>query len=85
VRPRPRPDRSGDGIRRERRPRSYGGRCAGRGTRGRRTTELAWLRIVTGVARTSKNAADVAMVGVAVATDADFSRRNTIHEAAVFR
>lgn len=36
--------------------------------RARRTTELAWPRIVTGVARMSKNAVDVAMVGVAVGT-----------------
>ena len=34
--------------------------------RARRTTELAWPRIVTGIARMSKNAVDVAMVGVAV-------------------
>lgn len=32
--------------------------------RARRTSELAWPRIVTGVARMSKSAADVAMVGV---------------------
>ena len=32
----------------------------------RRTTDLAWPRIVTGLARMSKNAVDVAMVGVAV-------------------
>jgi len=31
-----------------------------------RTTDLAWPRIVTGLARMSKNAADVAMVGVAL-------------------
>ncbi|SEW14696.1 MATE family efflux transporter [Natrinema salifodinae] len=35
-----------------------------------RTTELAWPRIVTGLARMSKNAVDVAMVGVAVGTAA---------------
>ncbi|MEF8814302.1 MAG: MATE family efflux transporter [Halovenus sp.] len=35
-----------------------------------RTTDLAWPRIVTGVARMSKNAVDVAMVGVAVGTSA---------------
>jgi putative MATE family efflux protein len=34
------------------------------------TTELAWPRIVTGIARMSKNAVDVAMVGVAVGTTA---------------
>ena len=34
--------------------------------RARRTTDLAWPRIVTGLARMSKNAVDVAMVGVAV-------------------
>ncbi len=34
--------------------------------RARRTVELAWPRIVTGLARMSKSAADVAMVGVAV-------------------
>ncbi|MFD1644150.1 MATE family efflux transporter [Haloarchaeobius litoreus] len=32
----------------------------------RRTTDLAWPRIVTGLARMSKSAVDVAMVGVAV-------------------
>jgi len=31
-----------------------------------RTTDLAWPRIVTGIARMSKNAADVAMVGLAL-------------------
>jgi len=35
-----------------------------------RTTDLAWPRIVTGIARMSKNAVDVAMVGVAVGTSA---------------
>ena len=39
-------------------------------TRARRTTELAWPRIVTGIARMSKNAVDVAMVGVAVGSSA---------------
>ncbi len=34
--------------------------------RARRTVDLAWPRIVTGLARMSKNAADVAMVGIAV-------------------
>lgn len=34
--------------------------------RARRTTDLAWPRIVTGLARMSKNAVDVAMVGIAV-------------------
>lgn len=34
--------------------------------RARRTVDLAWPRIVTGLARMSKSAADVAMVGVAV-------------------
>ncbi|UPV75263.1 MATE family efflux transporter [Halorussus limi] len=34
--------------------------------RVRRTTDLAWPRIVTGLARMSKNAVDVAMVGSAV-------------------
>ena len=34
--------------------------------RVRRTTDLAWPRILTGVARKSKTAADIAMVGVAV-------------------
>jgi len=35
-----------------------------------RTAELAWPRVVTGIARMSKNAVDVAMVGVAVGTTA---------------
>ncbi len=35
-----------------------------------RTTDLAWPRIVTGIARMSKNAVDVAMVGIAVGTSA---------------
>lgn len=34
--------------------------------RARRTAELAWPRIVTGLARMSKNAVDVAMVGTAI-------------------
>ncbi|EMA49929.1 MULTISPECIES: MATE family efflux transporter [Halococcus] len=34
--------------------------------RARRTTDLAWPRILTGIARMSKNAVDIAMVGVAV-------------------
>ncbi|GAB3031723.1 MATE family efflux transporter [Natronobiforma cellulositropha] len=34
--------------------------------RARRTTDLAWPRIVTGLARMSKNAVDVAMVGIAL-------------------
>ncbi|OVE85211.1 MATE family efflux transporter [Natronolimnobius baerhuensis] len=34
------------------------------------TTDLAWPRIVTGIARMSKNAVDVAMVGVAVGSSA---------------
>lgn len=34
------------------------------------TTELAWPRIVTGIARMSKGAVDVALVGVAVGTSA---------------
>ncbi|MFB6072333.1 MAG: MATE family efflux transporter [Halobacterium sp.] len=38
--------------------------------RARRTAELAWPRIVTGVARMSKSAADVAMVGVALGSTA---------------
>jgi len=38
--------------------------------RALKTTELAWPRVVTGVARMSKNAVDVAMVGVAVGTTA---------------
>ncbi len=38
--------------------------------RARRTTELAWPRIVTGVARMSKNAVDVAMVGIALGSTA---------------
>lgn len=38
--------------------------------RARRTADLAWPRIVTGLARMSKNAADVAMVGLAVGTAA---------------
>ncbi|WP_374057596.1 MATE family efflux transporter [Halorhabdus salina] len=33
--------------------------------RARRATDLSWPRVVTGIARMSKNAADVAMVGVA--------------------
>ena len=35
-----------------------------------RTTDLAWPRIVTGLARMSKSAVDVAMVGIAVGTAA---------------
>ncbi|RAW46493.1 MATE family efflux transporter [Halorubrum sp. 48-1-W] len=35
-----------------------------------RTTDLAWPRIVTGIARMSKNAVDVAMVGAALGTSA---------------
>lgn len=35
-----------------------------------RTTDLAWPRVVTGIARMSKVAADVAMVGLAVGTTA---------------
>ncbi|MFC3478904.1 MATE family efflux transporter [Halobacterium litoreum] len=38
--------------------------------RARRTSELAWPRIVTGVARMSKSAADVAMVGVVLGSSA---------------
>ncbi|MFO7927707.1 MAG: MATE family efflux transporter [Halobacteriota archaeon] len=38
--------------------------------RARRTTDLAWPRIVTGIARMSKNAVDVAMVGIAVGSAA---------------
>ena len=34
--------------------------------RARRTTDLAWPRILTGIARMSKNAVDIAMVGIAV-------------------
>ncbi|MFB6163387.1 MAG: MATE family efflux transporter [Halococcoides sp.] len=34
--------------------------------RARRTTDLAWPRVVTGIARMSKNAADAAMVGLGV-------------------
>ncbi|MGM0390059.1 MAG: MATE family efflux transporter, partial [Natrinema limicola] len=34
--------------------------------RAERTTDLAWPRIVTGIARMSKSAADVAMVGIAL-------------------
>jgi putative MATE family efflux protein len=34
--------------------------------RAQRTTDLAWPRIVTGLARMSKNAADAAMVGIGV-------------------
>ncbi|MFW5956350.1 MAG: MATE family efflux transporter [Halorhabdus sp.] len=33
--------------------------------RARRATDLSWPRVITGIARMSKNAADVAMVGVA--------------------
>ncbi|PCR89976.1 MATE family efflux transporter [Natrinema ejinorense] len=36
------------------------------GGRAERTTDLAWPRIVTGIARMSKSAADVAMVGIAL-------------------
>ncbi|WP_135824588.1 MATE family efflux transporter [Halorussus ruber] len=36
------------------------------GERARRTADLSWPRIVTGLARMSKNAVDVAMVGLAV-------------------
>ncbi|NKE35041.1 MATE family efflux transporter [Natronococcus sp. JC468] len=38
--------------------------------RARRTTNLAWPRVLTGLARMSKNAVDVAMVGVAVGSTA---------------
>ncbi len=38
--------------------------------RERRTTKLVWPRVITGLARMSKNAADVAMVGVAVGSGA---------------
>ena len=38
--------------------------------RAEKTAELAWPRVVTGIARMSKNAVDVAMVGVAVGTTA---------------
>ncbi|MFC7072736.1 MATE family efflux transporter [Halovenus rubra] len=38
--------------------------------RAKKTTELAWPRVATGIARMSKNAVDVAMVGVAVGTSA---------------
>ena len=38
--------------------------------RARRTTNLAWPRIITGLARMSKNAADIAMVGVAIGSAA---------------
>jgi putative MATE family efflux protein len=38
--------------------------------RARRTTDLAWPRIVTGLARMSKEAADTAMVGIAIGTGA---------------
>lgn len=38
--------------------------------RARETTELAWPRIVTGIARMSKNAVDVAMVGIGVGSAA---------------
>jgi putative MATE family efflux protein len=38
--------------------------------RARKTAELAWPRIVTGVARMSKSAADVAMVGIALGSTA---------------
>ncbi|WP_267161762.1 MATE family efflux transporter [Halovenus salina] len=38
--------------------------------RAEKTTELAWPRVLTGIARMSKNAVDVAMVGVAVGTSA---------------
>lgn len=38
--------------------------------RAKRTTDLAWPRVVTGLARMSKNAVDVAMVGIAVGSSA---------------
>ncbi|WP_097009181.1 MATE family efflux transporter [Natronoarchaeum philippinense] len=38
--------------------------------RAERTTDLAWPRIVTGIARMSKSAADVAMVGLALGSGA---------------
>jgi putative MATE family efflux protein len=38
--------------------------------RARATVDLAWPRILTGIARMSKNAADVAMVGVALGSTA---------------
>jgi putative MATE family efflux protein len=38
--------------------------------RAEKTTELAWPRVVTGIARMSKNAVDVAMVGAVVGTSA---------------
>ncbi|GAA0660912.1 MATE family efflux transporter [Natronoarchaeum mannanilyticum] len=40
------------------------------GRRAERTTDLAWPRIVTGLARMSKSAADVAMVGAALGSAA---------------
>ncbi|MFP9058975.1 MATE family efflux transporter [Natrialbaceae archaeon A-chndr2] len=38
--------------------------------RARRTTDLAWPRIVTGIARMSKSAVDVALVGIALGSAA---------------
>lgn len=38
--------------------------------RARRTTDLAWPRIVTGLVRMSKEAIDVVMVGIALGTGA---------------
>ena len=38
--------------------------------RARRTTNLAWPRIITGIARMSKSAVDIAMVGVAIGSTA---------------
>ncbi|MCL7418597.1 MAG: MATE family efflux transporter, partial [Halalkalicoccus sp.] len=38
--------------------------------RARRITDLAWPRVVTGIARMSKNAVDVAMVGIAAGSGA---------------
>ncbi|WP_435076852.1 MATE family efflux transporter [Halococcus sp. AFM35] len=38
--------------------------------RARRTTDLAWPRIITGIARMSKNAVDIAMIGIALGSTA---------------
>jgi putative MATE family efflux protein len=38
--------------------------------RARRTTDLAWPRIITGIARMSKNAVDIAMIGVVLGSTA---------------
>ena len=46
-----------------------------------RIADLSWPRVVTGIARMSKNAVDVAMVGVGVAPNAELAERAGIEPA----